>query len=174
MDRTYPNGRVVGIDIIPALPPAGVSTIQGNFLSQAVRDEVKKFLYESSCGKARQQGSVAAADDGNPVTREELEDSPRGYFESEMRADFQSPLQGHSEAQPGRLTKKAKDEAERRMVDIVLSDMSAPWEQTAGFWKKSLSDPYYRMMNTSGMNFRDHAGSMVGSKVMQTFRRVTT
>lgn len=47
------------------------------------------------------------------------------------------------------------------MVDVVLSDMSAPWEQTTGFWKKSLSNPYIRMMNTSGINFRDHAGSMV-------------
>lgn len=47
-----------------------------------------------------------------------------------------------------------------KMVDVVLSDMSAPWEQTTGFWKKSLSQPY-RMMNTSGINFADHAGSMV-------------
>lgn len=174
VDRTYPNGRVVGIDIIPAQPPAGVSTIQGNFLSQAVRDEVKKFLYESSRGRVRQQGSLVAADEGDPVTREELEDSPRGYFESEKRADLQSPSQSRFEARAGRLTKKGKDEAEGRMVDIVLSDMSAPWEQTAGFWKRSLSDPYYRMMNTSGMNFRDHAGSMVRSKLMQTFGGVTT
>ncbi|KAI9368200.1 hypothetical protein BJX61DRAFT_525052 [Aspergillus egyptiacus] len=39
--------------------------------------------------------------------------------------------------------------------------MSAPWHQTTGFWKRSLSSPYNRMMNTSGMSFRDHAGSMV-------------
>ena len=48
-----------------------------------------------------------------------------------------------------------------RTVDVVLSDMSAPFDQTTGFWKRSLSDPYYRMMNTSGINFKDHAGSMV-------------
>lgn len=48
-----------------------------------------------------------------------------------------------------------------KTVDVILSDMSAPWEQTSGFWKRSLSDPYHRMMNTSGMPFRDHAGSMV-------------
>jgi 21S rRNA (uridine2791-2'-O)-methyltransferase len=53
------------------------------------------------------------------------------------------------------------ENADNRMVDVVLSDMSEPWEQTAGFWKNSLSDPYFRMMNTSGMSFRDHAGSMV-------------
>ena len=44
---------------------------------------------------------------------------------------------------------------------IVLSDMSAPWEPTSGFFIRTLSNPYRRMMNTSGMPFRDHAGSMV-------------
>lgn len=47
------------------------------------------------------------------------------------------------------------------MVDVVLSDMCEPWEQTTGFWKRSLSDPYIRMMNTTGIKFSDHAGSMV-------------
>lgn len=55
-----------------------------------------------------------------------------------------------------------------KMVDVVLSDMSAPWEQTVGFWKMSLSGPYNRMMNTSGINFRDHAGSMVCYLVYQS------
>ncbi len=38
--------------------------------------------------------------------------------------------------------------------------MSAPWPQTHGFWLNTLSNPYRRMMNTSGNAFRDHAGSM--------------
>ena len=38
--------------------------------------------------------------------------------------------------------------------------MSAPWPQTYGFWLDTLSNPYHRMMNTSGNSFRDHAGSM--------------
>jgi len=50
--------------------------------------------------------------------------------------------------------------AAEKMVDVVLSDMCEPWLQTEGFWKRSLSDPYIRMMNTSGINFKDHAGSM--------------
>lgn len=40
--------------------------------------------------------------------------------------------------------------------------MSAPWDQTAGFGANTLSNPYRRLMNTSGNAFRDHAGSMVG------------
>ena len=59
------------------------------------------------------------------------------------------------------IEKSTIDEASGRTVDVVLSDMSAPFDQTTGFWKRSLSDPYYRMMNTSGINFKDHAGSMV-------------
>ena len=54
-----------------------------------------------------------------------------------------------------------QEDGPEKTVDVVLSDMSAPWEQTSGFWKRSLSDPYYRMMNTTGIAFRDHAGSMV-------------
>jgi 21S rRNA (uridine2791-2'-O)-methyltransferase len=57
--------------------------------------------------------------------------------------------------------KRAQEEAEGKCVDVVLSDMFAPWDQTTGFWKRSLSDPYIRMMNTSGINYKDHAGSMV-------------
>lgn len=46
-------------------------------------------------------------------------------------------------------------------LQVVLSDMSAPWDQTTGFSVNTLSNPYRRLMNTSGMPFRDHAGSMV-------------
>lgn len=47
------------------------------------------------------------------------------------------------------------------LIQVVLSDMSAPWEQTTGFNVNTLSNPYHRLMNTSGNAFRDHAGSMV-------------
>lgn len=41
-----------------------------------------------------------------------------------------------------------------------MSDMSEPWPQTTSFMSNTLSNPYHRLMNTSGMAFRDHAGSM--------------
>lgn len=61
-----------------------------------------------------------------------------------------------------KLSLRERDARRGRVVDVVLSDMSEPWDQTAGFHKKSLSDPYFRLMNTSGIAFKDHAGSMVG------------
>jgi hypothetical protein len=44
---------------------------------------------------------------------------------------------------------------------VVLSDMCEPWDMVEGLHKKTLSNPYYRMMNTSGNSFKDHVGSMV-------------
>lgn len=79
---------------------------------------------------------------------QDLERDPTHYFEAESRAARTTDLPG-------------KELLDERLVDVVLSDMSAPWAQTEGFWIKSISNPYYRMMNTSGMPFRDHAGSMV-------------
>lgn len=69
--------------------------------------------------------------------------------------------EGNGDAKQRRLSKREQDAEAGYTVDVVLSDMSAPWDQTSGFFKRSISDPYYRMLNTSGMAFRDHAGSMV-------------
>ena len=77
------------------------------------------------------------------------------YIDLERHADEETELGAKGKG------RKAQEEAEGKCVDVVLIDMSAPWEQTTGFWKRSLSDPYIRMMNTSGINFKDHAGSMV-------------
>ncbi|RAL59354.1 hypothetical protein DID88_006844 [Monilinia fructigena] len=53
VERTKPTGRILGIDIIPAQPPKGVSTIQGNFLSTAVQESVKQFLLDPDRGRPR-------------------------------------------------------------------------------------------------------------------------
>lgn len=152
---------MIGIDIIPAQPPKGVSTIQGNFLAESVQEEVKNFLRDPNRGRAKQQRFLTDEGLDQPLTEEELESASTDYLELERRSDS-SPQDGEDTEQPaGRKSRKKTEEAEGRMVDIVLSDMCEPWEQTTGFWKKSLSNPYHRMMNTSGNNFRDHAGSMV-------------
>lgn len=47
MDKTKPNGRVIGIDLIPAQPPRGVATFQGDFLSPNVQEMVKNFILDT-------------------------------------------------------------------------------------------------------------------------------
>ncbi|KAG9237584.1 ribosomal RNA methyltransferase FtsJ domain-containing protein, partial [Amylocarpus encephaloides] len=153
VERTKPNGRIVGIDIIPAQPPKGVSTIQGNFLSPAVRAEVVSFLSDPERGRVKSQlfSPHISAMSAAPLVAQ----SP-SYIDLERHDNV---LAGDGKGGKGK-GRRAEDEALGRMVDMVLSDMSAPWDQTTGFWKRSLSDPYYRMMNTSGIAFKDHAGSM--------------
>ena len=146
---------MIGIDIIPAQPPKGVSTIQGNFLSHDIQEAVKDLLREPY--KRRTMGHILG-DSGyeSSITDEDPREWSLNLPDTEHETE-RIPVQFKNHS-----TKKKSNEGEGRMVDIVLSDMSEPWEQTTGFWIKSLSNPYHRMMNTSGMSFRDHAGSMVG------------
>jgi 21S rRNA (uridine2791-2'-O)-methyltransferase len=113
-----------------------------------VREEVKRFLSDPDRGRPRPQLFSHDAETSCTIIQQE-----RSYIDLERHADDEtgSPTKRNGQS----------DDAQGRMVDVVLSDMSAPWEQTTGFWKKTLSNPYIRMMNTSGINFRDHAGSMV-------------
>lgn len=134
VSRTQPNGRVLGVDIIPAQPPKGVSTIQGNFLAPEIQAYIQDFLRSPNRGRPREQ-----SDTGGSLLEPEV---PMRTSDPDTSA-----IQN--------------DKILQRTVDVVLSDMCEPWLQTSGFWKRSLSNPYNRMMNTSGNNFRDHAGSMV-------------
>ncbi|KAK3332409.1 FtsJ-like methyltransferase-domain-containing protein [Cercophora scortea] len=204
LERTKPDGRVVGIDILPAQPPKGVSAIQGNFLSPNVQAMVKQFLTDSERrrevvlalrraeaaeaaaaegegegGEVAADGEAASAEKGDgvdshsgpdqdgemPVERDEeaVIDRP-SYIDLERMAAHDSDLESESSKRTAKTEPTASDEAKEkkkmRLVDVVLSDMSAPWPQTSGFSINSLSNPYRRMMNTSGIAFRDHAGSM--------------
>ncbi|KAF2720126.1 FtsJ-domain-containing protein [Polychaeton citri CBS 116435] len=168
VNRTSPGGRVVGIDVIPAQPPRGASSIQGNFLSAAVREEVRQFVQDPDRGRPRPRTVLSRPDevDGlEGMTEEGLEAEASGYIEMgryadhEERAPDATPPSGREVAE-GKMTQRDTDRAEGRVVDVVISDMSAPWEQTNSTWIRSVSNPYHRMMNTSGMAFRDHAGSM--------------
>jgi 21S rRNA (uridine2791-2'-O)-methyltransferase len=160
VERTKSMGRIIGIDIIPAQPPKGVSTIQGNFLSKGVQEEVKRFLSDPARGRPTRQ-LFDVHDDGPTMS---ISEGDRSYIDLERHADdAEVAASDGGEMRWGmrRTSTRKERENEGKTVDVVLSDMSAPWEQTTGFWKRSLSDPYYRMMNTTGIPFRDHAGSMV-------------
>ena len=128
-----------------------------------MQDEVKKFLKEGDLTRARPSRPLDGKDADDRLLEEGLDVEPTRYFELESRTEHLSGATTHREGTANSKNGKrgTTPVTNDRTVDVVLSDMSAPWEQTDGFWKRSLSDPYYRMMNTSGMSFRDHAGSMV-------------
>ncbi|PVH80726.1 FtsJ-domain-containing protein [Cadophora sp. DSE1049] len=156
VERTKPSGRIVGIDIIPAQPPKGVSTFQGNFLSAGVQAEVKRFLSDPDRGRPKQQLVSAFEEQNTQDTKTLVSEQEESYIDHERHMDEEDG----PEPVPAKKRGRKSHDGSERMVDVVLSDMSEPWPQTTGFWKRSLSDPYIRMMNTSGINFKDHAGSM--------------
>jgi len=206
VNRTAPSGRVVGIDIIPAQPPRGASSIQGNFLSVEVQEEVRSYVRDYWKGRARRRGVLARRvvdgeedeeqgqehdnedEEEEGVSEDEVEGLSRGIVEL-GRGSSASSLPSASTAQSGTslaedwdvavekadaepekpLSQAERDDRDGRVVDVVLSDMSAPWEQITGTWIKSVNNPYRRMMNTSGMPFRDHAGSMVSHRITFSF-----
>ncbi|TGO09440.1 hypothetical protein BTUL_0166g00110 [Botrytis tulipae] len=167
-ERTKPHGRILGIDIIPAQPPQGVSTIQGNFLSRRVQKSVKNFLLDPERGRPRRPLFTSPYDvenDDDPAPLDIAAEEP-SYIDLERHMDDNEAGESHptrsapsqSQSQSDEPFQESENDA-TKMVHVVLSDMCAPWEQTTGFWKRSLSDPY-RMMNTTGIKFSDHAGSM--------------
>lgn len=142
IDMVRPGlGRVVGVDIIPVVPPKGVNGLQGDFLSPDTQSRVRDLLRDEKAGRARRDILIGES----AVLQEDT-----SYIDRERAATSDTES-----------AKSVDPENDDKCVDVVLSDMSAPWEITSGLYKNSLSNPYYRMMNTSGNKFKDHAGSIV-------------
>lgn len=122
MERTKPSGRVIGIDLIPAQPPEGVATIQGNFLSPEVQSEVKRFVLDPIRGRIGQQASLLASkeDRGTEEGSTTVAGSTQ-YIKPNRNAGVELSEQA--------ATRKESPDGLRiseRVVDVVLSDMSAP------------------------------------------------
>jgi 21S rRNA (uridine2791-2'-O)-methyltransferase len=133
--KTRPDGRVLGIDILPCPAPPGSSAMQGNFLSRDTQERIKKYLAHPAHGRA--------ATEGGAMIGEEI-----GYIDMAERDGITEQEQGEGGTEKG-------------LADVVLSDMSEPWPQTEGFWKNHLTETYFRMMNVSGIRVKDHVDSMV-------------
>lgn len=145
-NRTGPTGRVVGIDLIPAQPPRGVSTIQGNFLSPAIQAQVRAYVQDPDLGRPRLHFTGEEHKDG--FSEKDIDDMEKAYIDHERQANLEgaqiealgTPAPDTESAVPqGKLSLKERDRQHGRVVDVVLSDM---------------------MANTSGIAFKDHANSM--------------
>ncbi|KAH7630311.1 ribosomal RNA methyltransferase FtsJ domain-containing protein [Sordaria sp. MPI-SDFR-AT-0083] len=125
-----------------------MAVLEAQVMQQHQSEEVMEQKQEREQGQ-EDSGNKAATTTDADADAERKSDSEEGFEE----------LEEHEEQQPQRPKKKKQNE-QMRLVDVVLSDMSEPWPQTSSFSIKTLSNPYNRMMNTSGISFKDHAGSM--------------
>ncbi|KAG4304736.1 hypothetical protein PORY_001801 [Pneumocystis oryctolagi] len=131
VEKVGPKGRVLGVDILPSQPPVGASSMQGNFLSKATQEAIIRYLSDPNRG--RQSSISFNSEDGEKLS----------YIDLERRME-----QNDSE------------DFNREVADVILSDMLAPLPQIDGFYKRSLSDPYHRLANVSGISVKDHGASM--------------
>ncbi|KAI5776825.1 ribosomal RNA large subunit methyltransferase J [Geopyxis carbonaria] len=165
--KTAPGGRVLGVDVIPALPPKGVSTIQGDFLAASTQAHIRAFLAEAPArgGRVVVHGSEAEAAAAEAEAEAEAEATEGEEEEGEGVKEGREAEEVGGEEGGGEGKEGGKGEGEReagdakRSVDVVLSDMCEPWPLLVKY-PNSLSAPWRRMMNTSGIAFRDHAGSI--------------
>lgn len=102
MERTRPHGRVIGIDLIPAQPPRGVATFQGDFLSPTVQSMVKTFIAEAHKRPAPPPPAQEVAEE------DEVDLEKPSYIDMERHA---------TEGEEG-VGKKSPDAAKGRLVDV--------------------------------------------------------
>lgn len=123
-DRTKPGSTVIGIDILPAQPPKGVSSIQGNFLDPGVQQLVKQVLLEGEQKRALEraerrrakEASVGAVEggEGEEEAGDEFTDRP-SYIDSERMAAQEILAASESEGEhssPSASTESASEEAD--------------------------------------------------------------
>ncbi|RMZ10556.1 hypothetical protein D0860_03768 [Hortaea werneckii] len=146
LNRTQPGGRVVGIDIIPAQPPRGVSTLQGDFLSGEIREELRRFVVEGQGRPRRMEEMVRregeGGEEGKGWAEEELDRGGRGVVELERasgqrKGDVHQDMPSEGRMADRKLSQRQTDEAEGRVVNVVLSDMCEPWPLVSSSWIKS-------------------------------------
>ena len=115
VSRTQPGGRVLGVDIIPAQPPKGVSAIQGDFLDPKIQEYVLGFVRDS------QKGQVKPAVSSNGT----------GYNHNASQSGLEL-VSSDSDAALNQTHAGLQDNPvpQQFTVDVVLSDMSVPLLQT--------------------------------------------
>lgn len=174
VERTGPEGRVIGVDLLFCQPPKGVTSIQGNFLSPKVQQDLKQLLIDPGLAKKRTEKPIYLNEHerDQDLARQSRENqkllendtlSDHSYLDNERLAlDQHDPTTATASASAA-ATEIITDEIpdDKYNVDVVLSDMCEPLPQENGFWLRSVNDPYIRMANTSGLQARDHAASIV-------------
>lgn len=157
---TKPNGRVIGVDLLLAEPPVGVTAIQGNFLDPVTQLEVETLLANPQRGRFKGlDGAVQQPHEvlGGDLNGQSVSESAMGAIDgSESEANVDKDATSGSKSKSKQKSKR--DQTSK--ADVVISDMCGIWPLTTGFWMNSINQSY-RLANSSGIIARDHASSIV-------------
>lgn len=158
VELTKPNGKVLGVDIIPANPPKGASSIQANILSKKTHVLIRNFFHDM---KQHSPPPVKpySEQDSNTISEEDT----TSYIVSEMKETVTVDFSKRQELED---IPVGFSESEQFPVDIVISDMYAPVIPPSPFWNNTTNSAYHRMANTSGLIVKDHTSSIVSTNII--------
>lgn len=167
---TKPNGRVIGVDLLLAEPPVGVTAIQGNFLDPVTQLEVETLLANPKRGrfKGLDGGAQQPLEELDELSIQSSSESNNGAIEG-----IQSETNVDNDGSKSKSKSKSKLKSKRDQTskaDVVISDMCGIWPLTTGFWMNSINQSY-RLANSSGIIARDHASSIVSIIATSNFLR---
>lgn len=138
--RIGEGGMVLGVDILPCDPPAGVSSLQANILSKKTHELIR--VYFSKHFRLNRHDDLHH---NHGYLKHMAEETARDQECETYREVFS--------ADPS-------DSVVKYPIDVIISDMYEPWPQTSGFWTNITNAAYYRMANTTGLALKDHYQSI--------------
>ena len=160
LDRSPRGSKILGVDILPYQPPDGASTLQGNILSKGTHQQIKNFFTLSQLEKKDKIFNDVEIISSSKTTPEPME-SDASILEKEIEV---SQLMGMELSNKNiDIAKPGSPDSNLTAcypVDVVLSDMYAPFVRDSGFSSATTNNPYFRMANTTGLALKDHVMSM--------------
>lgn len=170
IERSPHGSKILGVDILPYQPPKGASSIQGNILSKGTHKLVRDFFILSELEKTKQifeDVEIISTADSKPdfllnSDSEHTIEPAKSVLEQEVEINqlYESEISKNDKnGNTGKLSENAKLFKDYP-VDVVLSDMYVPFPKDYSYNSALTNNPYFRMANTTGLAFRDHAMSM--------------
>lgn len=136
--QTSPNGRVLGVDIIPTMPPKGASALQANILSRKTHVLIQKFFFDLDQSKVKRKVEADTS-----------------YLDMELSDNAEPDIEDDDKFE------RNLNDQHKLPVDLILSDMYGLVFPAERFWNNTTNAAYNRMLNTSGVAVKDHIGSIV-------------
>lgn len=176
LDRCKKGSTIVGVDILPYDPPAGVTSIQGNILSLATHKLIREsFLYADLVRRREQLGGGSHVEIVDPTSGDIDIINDKSVMDDTQREDTEELKQiddvlnnltiskkvlpqGHTQQAQSKLDLSIP--ALKYPIDVIVSDMYVPFIQSTGFHAATTNSPHHRMANTTGLAVRDHAMSI--------------
>lgn len=158
LSHVGPRGRVLGIDILPAQPPKGVASMQANFMSKKTHLAILQYLSDPDRGRRIPLKAPADATAPEDLATEKDILELESYIDLEKRVTDEDAIFNEAEILA------QIEQTKPKLINIVLSDMCAPFPLGGGLFRPHLTAPYFRMSNTTGLKVADHGASVVRSE----------